>query len=313
MKKGNPMKIKRHLAPAAGALLLVTGSASVALLGGGTAATAAGQPSSAFGISLTIADNEAIPPTPFVESTDGSLVEDSAVDVPGAPLLEAGVLNASAENGEARASVADLRVALLDGELAQLAQLGEQLQPLCDALDQIPIGDIKDGATDDDGTLLPELLDPIVDGAAEGGVDLSLITALDLSDVTPDQLGVICDFAASGNLVGADLIVAECNGDRGDVTVEGLTGLVPSLIDTNRTNGAIEIPGLVNIVLNRQTSNANGTFTVDALYVELFDQIELTVSSATCGEVTRDRGGDVDPVDDAPAPDPVETHVPVTG
>lgn len=305
------MKIKRHLAPVAGALLLVTGAASVALLGGGTA-SAAGQPSSAFGIALNIADNEVIPPTPFVESTDGSLVKDSAVDVPGAPLLEAGVMNVSAQNGAAEASVADLSVVLLDGEFAQLGELGSQLQPLCDALDQVPVGRIKDEATDDDGTLAPQLLKPIVDEAAGHDIRLDLITALDLSEVLPDQLGAICDFAESGNLVGAGIVVAECNGDRGDVTVEFTTGLIPTLIDTNRPNSAIEIPKLVKVTLNRQTKNADGTFTVDALNVTLFDQIDLTVASATCGEVTSDRGGDVDP-SEAPAPDPVETHVPVTG
>ncbi|MFC5730782.1 MULTISPECIES: choice-of-anchor P family protein [Nocardioides] len=306
------MKINRHLAPAAGALLLVTGAASVALFGGGTAASAAGEPSSAFGIALNIADNEAIPPTPFVESTDGSLVEDSAVDVPGAPLLEAGAMNVAAQNGQAKASVAELSVVLLDSEFAQLAELGTQLEPLCAALDNIPVEDIKDEATDEDGTLAPDLFDPLVDEAAGHDIRLDLITALDFNDVLPDHLGAICDFAESGNLFGAAIVAAECNGDSGDVTVEFTNGLLPTLIDTNRANSAIEIPQLVKVTLNRQTNNADGTFTVDALNVTLFDQIDLTVASATCGEVTSDRGGDVDP-SEAPAPDPVETHVPVTG
>lgn len=303
------MKKTRTLASAAGALALVTGAASLTLLGGGTA-SAAGNPSSAFGLELNLAGNAVIPPTPSVVSSDGAPVEDTVVDLPVDPLLDAGLVNASAENGNARASVADLSLANLDGPLEALAELGTQLQPLCDALDAIPLGDIIDGATGPDGNLLPDLLGPIVE-AVNPLIDLSLLTALDLSEVLPAQLGSICDFALSGNLVGASAVVAECNGDTGTVTIEGLNGLVGSLIDTNTPNSRVAIDGLVEVVVNRQTANADGTFTVDALYVNLLDQLELTVASATCGEVIDD-GGPEDP-SDAPTPTPIETNVPVTG
>lgn len=305
------MKNTRTLASMAGALVLVSGVASLTLLGGG-GASAAGQPSSAFGLELNLAGNAVIPPTPAVESTDGALTTDTLVDLPVDPLLDAGLVNVSAQNGAAEASVADLSLVGLDGPLAAVSELGTQLQPLCDALDQIPLGTITDQIIDPvTGTLLPALLQPIVDATAGTPIDLSLITALDLSAVLPDQLGTICDFALSGNLVGADAVTASCTGDTGNVVIEGLDGLVGSLVDTNKPNSAVAIDGLVEVVVNRQTANADGTFTVDALYVNLLDQLELTVASATCGEVA----GVTDTPDpsDAPTPTPTPTHVPVTG
>lgn len=307
--KGTPMKKTRTLASVASALVLVGGGASLALLGGG-AAVAAGEPSSAFGLELNLAGNAVITPTPFVESTDGTLVTDSVADLPVDPLLDAGLITASAENGHAESSVANLDVVLVDGALAPLTELGTQLAPLCDVLDQIPLSTIIDGATGTDGNLLPELLGPIVE-ALDPAIDLSLLTALDLSEVLPAQLGDLCDFATSGNLLGADAVTASCDGDTGNTVIEGTNGLVGSLIDTNTPNSSVAIPGVVEVTVNRQTANADGTFTVDAIYVNLLDQLELTVASATCGEVTDDE--ETDDPSDAPTPTPIESHVPVTG
>lgn len=309
------MNIKRHLAPVAGALLLVTGAASVALLGGGGAASAAGVPSSAFGLELNLAGNSAIPPTPAVSSADGALVTDSLATVPAAPLAQAGLVTVSAQNGAAKSAVADLDLVLTQGPLAELATIGAQLKPLCDALGQINlnaqlISQITDPVT---GALLPQLFDPIIDNLAGTPIDLSLITAIDLGDVIPEDLGDLCDFALSGNLLGATAVEASCTGKTGATTIAKTDGLLASLIDTNKANSAIAIDGLLEVVVNRQTSNADGTFTVDALYVNLLDQVELTVASATCGEVTRDNTPEVSDESEAPSPAPVESHVPVTG
>lgn len=299
------MKKTRTLASVAGAVALVTGAASLTLLGGGTA-TAAGEPSSAFGLDLSIAGNAVVETTPSVESTDGTLVTDSLADVPLDPIATAGVVTVSAENGKASSAVADLNAVLLDGALAPLTALGDQLEPLCDVLDQVPLADAVNQVT---GTLQESLLGPLVE-AVDPSIDLSLLTALDLDELLPAQLGDLCDFALSGNLLGATAIEAACTGDTGTVTIEATDGLLASLIDTNEPNSAVAIPGVVEVVVNRQTSNADGTFTVDALYVNLLDQVELTVASATCGEVTNDE--ETDP-SDAPTPTPVESHVPVTG
>ena len=197
------MKKTRTLAAAAGALALVTGAASLTLLGGGSA-SAAGEPSSAFGLSLTAAGTDVIAPTPAVESTDGDLVTDSLVTLPDNPLITGGVVEVSAENGKASAGVTGLNVGggLLE-QVPQLADLFTQLAPVCDALDQIPLGTITDQIIDPvTGTLLPDLLGPIVD-AVNPAIDLSLVTALDLSDLLPDQLGDLCNVVVGGELVDA--------------------------------------------------------------------------------------------------------------
>ncbi|HWI44009.1 MAG TPA: choice-of-anchor P family protein [Nocardioides sp.] len=306
------MKIKRHLAPVAGALLLVTGVASLALLGGGGAASAAGSPSSAFGIELVAGGTNVIPQTPAVVSSDGSEVTDALIALPDNPLLTGGVVNVKAKNGAASSSVADLHVgAGLLQQVPQLADLGTQLKPLCDALNQIPLGQISNQIIDPQtGTLLPQLLQPIVANVAPG-LDLSAITALDLSKLLPAQLGDLCNFVASGNLLGAGVVEASCTGQDGSIKVEGLTGLVGSLIDTNKPNQSIAIPGLLTVTVDRETKNADGTFTVDAVYLNLADQLELTIASATCGEV--DAASPTPDESDAPSPTPIKSHAPVTG
>lgn len=314
--KGNPMKKTRTLASAAGALALVTGAASLTLLGGGTA-SAAGTPSSAFGIELLLADNAVLAAdTIAVESSDGKLVEDSLVGLPDNPLISGGVLNVSAQNGKAESSVTDLAVG--DGLLAQLpAELTDGLTEVCgqlrDGLDPVT-GQLNDALRDQ---LLPGLdgaLQQIADGAEDSPIDLSLLGALDVSELTDLQLDGLCSvLAGEDEVIAADAVIAECNGDAGTTTITDLTALgLPVDIDVDEPNASIEIPGLLTITANRQTSNADGTFTVDALYVELLGEVQLTVASATCGEVTDD-GGPTDNPSDAPTPTPIETNVPVTG
>ncbi|WP_435771131.1 choice-of-anchor P family protein [Nocardioides sp. SYSU DS0651] len=311
------MKIKRHLAPVAGALLLVTGAASVALLAGGGTASAAGEPSSAFGLELTIGGNEVIEPTPFVESTDGAPVSDSLIALPDNPLVSGGVVNASAQNGAAEASVTDLGVG--DGLLAQLppevtGPLGDACTQLTDALSQVT-GPLDEQVLNPILTQIGGVLDQISDATDGSPLDLSLLGALDLSRLTSLQLAGLCDvLAGDDQLIGADAVIAECTGDAGTTVITDLSALgLPVDIDVDEPNASVVIPGLLTITANRQTPNANGTFTVDALYVNLLDQVELTVASATCGEVTNDPGDPGDPVDEAPSPVPVESHVPVTG
>lgn len=308
------MKITRVAAVAASTMLLAAGGAAVALVGGSGTASAADAPSSAFGLNLSGAGQAIIDKTPSVTSTDGKLTEDSLIALPDNPLITGGVVNVGAKNGHASASVTDLGVGggLLK-QVPQLADLFTQLQPVCDALDQVPLGSIADQIIDPiTGTLLPDLLETVVDGLGQAGLDLSLVTALDLSQLLPDQLGDLCDLVVGGNLVDADAVTAECNGDKGTVAIAdlGVAGLAP-LVDTNTPNKSVEVPGLLKLTVNRQTKNADGTFTVDALYLNLLGQIELTVASATCGNVASNNPSDPT---DAPTPtDPVTTNAPVTG
>lgn len=306
------MKKTRTLASAAGAVVLVTGAASFAVLGGGSA-TAAGEPSSAYGLALSIADNAVIgEDTIAVESTDGTLVTDSLIGLPDNPVASGGVINVSAENGKASSSVTDLGVG--DGLLAQLpSELTDQLGAACDqiagALDPVT-GEINDALL---GTLLPQiggLLDQISDATDGTPLDLSLLGALDLSELTDLQLGGLCDvLGGDDQLVGADAVVAECTGDTGTTTITDLSALgLPVDIDVDEPNAKIEIPGLLTVTANEQIANADGTFTVNALHVNLLGQVDLVVASATCGEVSDD-----EETTDAPTPTPVESHVPVTG
>lgn len=310
------MKKTRTLASAAGALALVTGAASLTLLGGGTA-NAAGNPSSAFGLELLIADNAVIgADTIAVESTDGKPVTDSLIGLPDNPLVSGGVVNVSAQNGKASSSVTDLGVG--DGLLAQLPTevtdaLGDVCGQLSAGLDPVT-GAINDALLEQLLPGLGDLLDQIADATEDSPIDLGLLGALDLSELTDLQLDGLCGvLAGDDQVIGADAVIAECNGDTGTTTITDLTALgLPVDIDVDEPNASIEIPGLLTITANRQTANADGTFTVDALYVELLGEVALTVASATCGEVTGDTGGEPEP-SDAPTPTPVETNVPVTG
>lgn len=304
------MKMKRHLSAAGGALLLTAAAASVALVGGSGPSQAAGSPSSAYGIAAT----GAFPfdPTPHVVSDDGSLVTDSAGSAPDNPLLTGGLLEVSAENGAASARLLDLGVG--HGIVDQLPpELATQLQPVCDGFEQVPVEDVTDPVT---GQLLEGALEDALNevGANTDPVDISAITALDLGDLLPDQLGGLCDvLAGEGGLLDADVVEASCQGDHGTTTIAGLQALgLPVEIGTETAGDSLTIPGLLSLTVNRQTSNADGTFTVDALVLGLFGQEEVVVASATCGRVTFRDEPEPDP-DDPPSPTPVETDLPVTG
>lgn len=309
------MKKTRILASATGAVVLVTGATAFAVLGGGSA-TAAGQPSSAFGLELNIADNAVIEPLPTVESTDGKVVTDSLIGLPSNPVASGGVINVSAENGKASSSVTDLGVG--DGLLSQLppaltTQLGAACTTLVQAID--PVTGAVNGVLTPVLSTLGGLLGQVSNATDGTPLDLSLLGAIDLSKLAPLDLLGLCDvLAGKDKLVAAGAVIAECNGDTGTTKLTDLTALgLPVDIDVTKPNASVSIPGLLTITANRQTKNADGTFTVDALYVNLLDQVELTVSSATCGNVTTDTGPTTPTETDAPTPTPVESHVPVTG
>ncbi|WP_182376941.1 choice-of-anchor P family protein [Nocardioides sp. WS12] len=310
------MKKTRTLASVASALVLVGGGASLALLGGGGTAVAAGQPSSAFGLELVIAGTAAIDKMPSVVSTTGANVTDELIDADALnPLLSGGVVQVSAQNGAASANVTGLGVG--DGLLAMLpADLTTQLGAACTTLTD-GLGAVT-GPLDEalQNTLLPglqTLLDTIADSTADSPIDLGLLGAIDLTNLTGLQLGGLCDVLAGETaLVQLPAVVASCTGKTGDLDLVGnATALGLPLTIPTEPNGTVEIPGVVKIVANRQTNNADGTFTVDGLYLELLGQIQLTVASATCGQVSGDE--ETDDPSDAPSPTPIESHVPVTG
>lgn len=300
--------MQKRRAGAAGALVLVAATATTAtvVLGAGGPSAAAGAPSSAYGLAASgVIPIDALP---SVVSYDGERVADALAEVPDNPLLSASAFAVSAENGRASSGVVDLAVGR--GVLSQLPEdLGEQLRPVCDQLGQVDFEDV----TDDLGTfVIDPLQDALNEGTADSPIDLGAITALDFSALVPGDLTGLCDVLDGGALVSADAIEASCTGDRGAVEIVNLRALgLPMEVDTSKAGSSVEIPGVVTVTVNRQTQRADGTFTVDALVVDLFGQQEVVVASATCGEViTGSEPGDRNP---APSPTPVRGDLPVTG
>lgn len=322
--------MKKSLTAGASALALVASAASVALIGGSTAGHAAGTPSSAFAIELTAAENDIIArdAVAFVESTDGSPVSNSAGSAPDNPLgLTLDVLAVEAENGHARAEVANVNLNLVGALIAQdPTGLGEQgFEALGEACENVPaavapLDDALAQILDPVGTSLQDLFGELGAGTEDTPLTLDLLEGLELPDNLEDVnleaiIGGVCDALAGAGAIDLGVIEAECNGDSGTGTIAAAGLSAFETVVDNLANSALGIEGVAVITPNRQTANADGTFTVDGLHVNVLDQIDLTVASATCGEVTRDVPDQPDGPDgpDAPAPTPVEANLPVTG
>ncbi|GAB3868335.1 hypothetical protein GCM10028801_44120 [Nocardioides maradonensis] len=307
------MKLKRQLAAVGGTLALVTAGASVALVGGLSSGHAAQAPSSAFGLVAT--GPIPIQKTPTVVSTDGKLAKNSLVSIPTNPLLSGGVVNVKAKNGYAHSDVTNLGVIGngLNGLASQLSTLTSQLGPVCTALKQVPLNQVTNAVKQGTGTLDLTVLGPILDAVSGGtGIDLSLVKAIDLSKLLPDDLSGLCKvLAGTASVVGADAVTTECHGHTGTFNVANLNLLgLPINVDTNQKNAKVEIPGVVKIETNRQTLNSDGTFTVDGIVIDLpiLQNQEIIVTSATCGNVAHRTV-----TSNAPTPTPTHTKAAVTG
>ena len=92
-----------------------------------------------------------------------------------------------------------------------------------------------------------------------------------------------------------------------------LDSLFSTVAEAVAKGSKVSIPGVLTITANRQTKNANGTFTVDGLVVELLGQETLTITSATCGNVTSRKAPHLPHEHSAPTPHPVHGNAPVTG
>ena len=315
--------MKRELKAAVGATALLAGAASIVVVGGATSGNAAGTPSSAYALTASIAGNEVLPPSPYVESTDGAPVSDSLIEVPIPDLLDLGVVNAFAENNHATASVASTSI---NGDLlttGALAPVGEaltpvldQVQTVCDQLaSALPLDQVATGVTDivnQLGGALAPLTEP-----DNGGVltNAELLDGLEPVCATLDDLGTLITLGA---------VTAECTGKTGTSNVTGMSLLglpvnTPLGINQALSDGALgALAPILDVKLNTQTTNADGTFTVSALQLDLLSAagapvVHLEIGSVTCGQVTND----VDPTDpavpSAPSPKPIKTDVPVTG
>jgi hypothetical protein len=259
--------------------------------------------SSAYGVSVDAGGQNAVPPSPTVESTDGSehtAGGAGAFPAEAAPLLSGDVLALTAGDDKASVRVTNLKIgnagASLPPELGQLtAQLG-QLKTACGTFAQAP----------DDG--VPDILGQL---------------PIPIKQPTADDFGDFCNNlldADLGSLASLDTLNVECNGDSGTVTVLGASLLGVALPTEDLENVAPDTKlfpdnPLLDVTLNRQTKGPRGAFTVDGLVISLGGgQAEAVVGSTTCGEGIPQSARASNPdAPTAPAPTPQQGNAPVTG
>lgn len=313
--------MKRELKAAIGATALLAGAATVVVVGGATSGTAAGTPSSAYGITASLAGNELLAPTPYVVSTTGAPESDSLATIPVPDIANVGLVEVMAENNHATSNVAGVTVSGTSLTSGALAPVGDALDPVLDQVgtvcDQlaaaIPLDEVATALTDavnQLGGALAPLTQP-----DDGGV---ITNAELLSNLSP-----VCDALDNlGELISIGAITAECTGTTGtsnvgDISLLGLPVVLPEGINQALSEGALgALAPVVDLKLNTQTTNADGTFSVTALTLDLLGVagdpvVHLEIGHVTCGKVTND----VTPteVPSAPTPTPIKTDVPVTG
>jgi len=281
----------RHTSFAATVVAVMVGSALLVAAPG--ASSADPTRSSAYGVTVNAGGQEVIPPSPSVESTDGSTQSTGGEIPPDAgPLLSGGVLQLSAGNKEARVAVTDLTIGNLAAELPQeLTDQLKQLEAACVGLAE--------------AAELPPVLGELPIGVEEP-------TKEDFTEFCSDL--VEGDFA---NLATIGTLQVECDGDAGAVTVLGASALgsgAPFDLDNVEPNTELfpDNP-LISVTLNRPSNGPRGGFTVDGLVVSLGEgEAEAVVASTTCSEgIPQTASTPTAPT--APAPTPQQASVPVTG
>lgn len=279
------------------AALAVTTAAGLIVASSGATSAAQATRSSAFGLAVYAQGDEAVPPTPYIESTDGS-TQTTGGGIPDNPLLSGAVAQLSAGNNQASVNLTDLVIGSAAEGLPQELKEGlSQLQAGCAALEQSP------------GELPPIFEQLPIPG---------------LETPTNDELIAFCNGLLDGvvpNLLEVGVLDIACGGDAGRVTVTDLSALgapLPDIAgDVPPNTKVLPDNPLISITLNRQTAGPNGGFTVDGLVIDLGEgQGEVIAGSTTCGEVLPTSKPDPKPNPDpapAPIPTPVPQPVPVTG
>ena len=129
-----------------------------------------------------------------------------------------------------------------------------------------------------------------------------LVTAgvvTDTADATSASSSIADVSATLTALVGltASVVTSTCSFDTdtdtvsGSATVVGSVGTVlPIALDATADtapNTQISVPGIATITLNRQVTAADGTLTVDAIYVNLLHSTQtLTLGTSICNDAT---------------------------
>jgi hypothetical protein len=267
----------------AAATCLATAAVVLGSAGGGYAAATT---SSAYGIS---ADGPIpVEKTPYVESTDGSPQSTGGGKVPDNPLVSGEIATLTAGNGKAA-------VKLVDATIGQgLPQPPAELLAFCQQLPDQGAPDLPDNPLPDPGLPIP-IPSP--------------------SDLPADSLRELCELVLTppDSLVSADVVQVSCNGDQGRVRVVGLEVAGQKVpVPDPEPNTSIPDNPLIGLTVNKQTRNADGSFTVSGVEVTLGGTQTVTLGSATCGArvpAVADTSGPAP----APAPSPVQRNAPVTG
>lgn len=274
----------------AGATALGAVTAIAALVIGTTAGYAETVPSSAYGIAAE--GPVPIEPTPYVESTDGSRQENSALTLPENPLVSLEVAKVVADEEAASAEL--LNLGLVPGaELPeQLSALNEPLQQLTSGLE--PACEAENPAND---------VNDAIDDLLGGGIG---------DQLDPQQL---CDSITATEmpaLVSIELVKVACDATSGSVEIANvaLLGQQVQIPPLEEETPILPENPLVTITANKQTTHDDGSFTVVGLEIDLGDGTEvITLGSATCGFNKPDEPEKPT----APPPTPVTTGLPVTG
>jgi hypothetical protein len=293
--------MRRHLGPTVLTIAAVTGLVTFSLVASTPVGTAAAKPSSAYGIFAT--GQVPIAKTPYVESPDGRRHTSSALQLPENALISLRAGTATAGNDSAALELFDLAVG--QGALSQV-KIPPELKQSCDNLpatgaDDLPIPDLP----------LPDLGLPLPTPSTK---DLPVKNLPDLCKLllTPPS-----------SLLAIDSLNVYCTGDKGGVDIGSLT-LLGQKIAVPSTKQSFTIPAapLAKITVNEQTPNADGSFTITALTIDLGNGAEvIRLASATCAKQVSTpkpspRPTPTVPRTDQPAapiPTPVKTHHPVTG
>jgi len=296
--------MRRHFGPTVLTMAAVTGLVTFSLVASAPTGTAAGKPSSAYGLLAT--GQVPVAKTPYAESPDGKRHTTSALELPKNPLIALRAANVSAGNDSASVELFDLTVG---PDLLNQIKIPPDLKKSCDNLP----------ATGADDLPIPELPLP----------DLGLpLPKLSTKDLPVKNLPDLCKLLLTppSSLLALDSVNVYCTGDSGAIDIGSLT-LLGQKIAIPSTKQSFTIPAepLAKITVNEQTKSSDGSFTITALTIDLGNGAEvLKLASATCAKPTKPtpkptkqptipQPSEPGNVPAAPVPKPVKTHQAVTG
>ncbi|MFK4085054.1 hypothetical protein ACI2LF_13155 [Kribbella sp. NPDC020789] len=297
--------MRRQLVPSVITAAAVAGVVAFSVVASTPVGNATTRPSSAYAVSAV--GQVPIDKTPYVESVDGKPKKSSALELPDNPLLavRAGTVNAG--NNSASVELVDVSVG---ADILGQIPIPPDLKKQCDALpptgaDDLPLPDIK----------LPDL-----------GLGLPL-PALSTKDLPVKNLPDLCKLLLTppASLLGLDAVNVWCSGAKGGVDLGSLT-LLGQTIKIPSVSQSFSTPAnpLIALTVNEQTKNADGSFTITGLKIDLGNGAQvIRLASATCAKpaaakptpkpTTPKPTTPVEAPPAAPTPTPIKTHVPVTG